>query len=78
MEILNGRVYAYWLAKQDIPYERVPAIRGVGGSSECVSLSGRWCKGVSGWTSSLLSIMDKKTAGLTVVVEDDVYLPQRK
>ena len=36
-------------------------------------------QGVSSWTSSLLSIMDKKkTAGLTVVVEDDVYLPTKK
>ena len=71
----------HWLAKQGISYERVPAIRGVGGSSECVSKyhPGRWCKGVSSWTSSLLSIMDKKkTAGLTVVVEDDVYLPTKK
>ena len=52
----------HWLAKQGISYERVPAIRGVGGSSECVSstIQVGGAKVFLAWTSSLLSIMDKK------------------
>ena len=64
-----------WLSNQSIPYERIEAIRGE--STGCVvrKTNPMRCAGISGVRETNLHIMKhKNTSGLTLVLEDDVYV----
>ena len=65
-----------WLRKQPVPWERVPAQVGF---ATCHRKSAESCKGVTGLTLANLHILESRnTSGLTLVLEDDVYVDTRQ